>query len=90
MRSYPFVTGVDVAGEILESASSHFSKGDRVIATGYKMGMAEFGGFGEIVHLPEEWVIKSPDNLSNFEAFNIALGSENKSEEIYDLIKGDL
>ena len=71
VRSYPFVPGVDVAGEILESASSHFSKGDRVIATGYKMGMAEFGGFGEIVHLPEEWVIKSPDNLSNFEAMSL-------------------
>ena len=70
VRSYPFVPGVDVAGEILESSSNNFSKGDRVIATGYKMGMAEFGGFGEIVHLPEEWVIKSPDNLSNFEAIN--------------------
>ena len=71
VKSYPFVPGVDVAGEILESSSNNFSKGDRVIATGYKMGMAEFGGFGEIVHLPEEWVIKSPDNLSNFEAMSL-------------------
>ena len=68
VRSYPFVPGVDVAGEIIESASSNFSIGDSVIATGYKMGMAEFGGFGEIVHLPEEWVIKSPENFSNFQA----------------------
>ena len=68
VRSYPFVPGVDVAGEIIESASSNFSIGDNVIATGYKMGMAEFGGFGEIVHLPEEWVIKSPENFSDFKA----------------------
>ena len=68
VRSYPFVPGVDVAGEIIESASSNFSIGDNVIATGYKMGMAEFGGFGEIVHLPEEWVIKSPKNFSDFQA----------------------
>ena len=68
VRSYPFVPGVDVAGEIIESASSNFSIGDNVIATGYKMGMAEFGGFGEIVHLPEEWVIKSPENFSDFQA----------------------
>jgi hypothetical protein len=27
-----------------------FSVGDKVIATGYKIGMAEFGGFGGIVH----------------------------------------
>ena len=32
------------------------------------MGMAEFGGFGEIVHLPKEWVVKSPENFSSFEA----------------------
>tara|TARA_B100000212_G_scaffold339791_1_gene318954 strand:+ start:747 stop:1730 length:984 start_codon:yes stop_codon:yes gene_type:complete len=68
VRSYPFVPGVDVAGEIIESSSSNFSIGDSVIATGYKMGMAEFGGFGEIVHLPEEWVIRSPKNFSNFQA----------------------
>ena len=60
VRSYPFVPGVDVAGEIIESSSENFSAGENVIATGYKMGMAEFGGFGEIVHLPEEWVVKSP------------------------------
>ena len=68
VRSYPFVPGVDVAGEIIESSSENFSVGDSVIATGYKMGMAEFGGFGEIVHLPEEWVVKSPKNFSSFEA----------------------
>jgi len=68
VRSYPFVPGVDVAGEIIESSSSNFSIGDSVIATGYKMGMSEFGGFGEIVHLPEQWVVKSPENFSNFQA----------------------
>ena len=68
VRSYPFVPGVDVAGEIIESSSSNFSVGDSVIATGYKIGMSEFGGFGEIVHLPEQWVVKSPDNFSNFQA----------------------
>ena len=68
VRSYPFVPGVDVAGEIIESSSENFSAGENVIATGYKMGMAEFGGFGEIVHLPEEWVVKSPENFSSFEA----------------------
>jgi len=68
VRSYPFVPGVDVAGEIIESSSSNFSIGESVIATGYKMGMAEFGGFGEIVHIPEDWVVKSPKNFSNFQA----------------------
>ena len=37
VRSYPFVPGVDVAGEIIESSSENFSVGDSVIATGYKI-----------------------------------------------------
>ena len=64
VRTYPFVPGIDVAGEIIETRSSKFSIGDEVIATGYKIGMSEFGGFGEIVHLPDNWVIKMPKNFS--------------------------
>ena len=63
-KSYPFVPGIDLAGEILESSSTDFGIGDKVLATGYKIGMSEFGGFGEIVHLPSEWVLKMPSNLS--------------------------
>ena len=63
VSSYPFVPGIDVAGEIIESSTSDFSVGDNVIATGYKIGMSEFGGFGEIVHIPSNWVIKMPSKL---------------------------
>ena len=63
-KFYPFVPGIDLAGEILESSSSKFDVGDKVLATGYKIGMSEFGGFGEIVHLPSEWVLEMPINLT--------------------------
>ena len=61
--SYPFVPGIDVAGEIIESSTPDYSVGENVIATGYKIGMSEFGGFGGIVHLPSNWVVKMPSNL---------------------------
>ncbi len=70
VRSYPFVPGIDVSGEVLECSSSKFAVGDKVIATGYKIGMSEFGGFGGIVHLPEDWVLKCPNNLSHFKAMS--------------------
>tara|TARA_Y100000739_G_scaffold130699_1_gene112581 strand:- start:524 stop:1507 length:984 start_codon:yes stop_codon:yes gene_type:complete len=70
VRSYPFVPGIDVAGKVLESSSSNFHVGDDVLATGYKIGMSEFGGFGEIVHLPENWVLKLPENLSHHKAMS--------------------
>ena len=61
---YPFVPGIDVAGEILESTSDNFKAGDKVIATGYKLGMSVFGGFGELVQIPEEWVVPLPSDFS--------------------------
>ena len=68
--SYPFVPGIDVAGEIIESSTPDFSIGDNVIATGYKIGMSEFGGFGEIVHLPSNWVIKMPSELDHIKSMS--------------------
>jgi putative YhdH/YhfP family quinone oxidoreductase len=62
--SYPFVPGVDVAGEILKSSNENFKIGDKVIATGYKLGMKVHGGFGQLVQVPEKWVIPLPDNLT--------------------------
>ena len=90
VRSYPFVPGVDVAGEIIESSSDDFIPGDEVIATGYKIGMAEFGGFGEIVHLPSEWVVKLPENLSLYNAMCYGTAGITAAECVNKIIKGDI
>jgi len=68
--SYPFVPGIDVAGEILESTSDNFKTGDKVIATGYKLGMSVFGGFGELVQIPQEWVVPLPSDFSLLNAMS--------------------
>ncbi len=90
VRSYPFVPGVDVAGEIIESSSDDFIPGNEVIATGYKIGMAEFGGFGEIVHLPSEWVIKLPENLSLYNAMCHGTAGITAAECVNKIIKGGI
>ena len=69
--SYPFVPGIDVAGEILESTSDNFKVGDKVIATGYKLGMSVFGGFGELVQIPQEWVVLLPSDFSLLGAMSL-------------------
>ena len=68
VRSYPFVPGIDVAGEIIESSNPEFVAGDNVVATGYKIGMSVYGGFGELVQLPAKWVLKLPDALNSFDS----------------------
>ena len=69
--SYPFVPGIDVAGEIIESASDNFKTGDKVIATGYKLGMSVFGGFGELVQIPHKWVVPLPSGFSLLNAMSL-------------------
>ena len=63
-RNFPHTPGIDAAGIIEETSSKKFKKGDEVIVTGYDMGMNTFGGFGEFIKVPEEWIIKKPNNLS--------------------------
>ena len=63
-RNYPHTPGIDAAGIIEETTGEKFKSGDEVIVTGYDMGMNTFGGFGEYIRVPEDWVIKKPDNLT--------------------------
>ena len=63
-RNYPHTPGIDAAGIIEDKTSTNFQVGDEVIITGYDMGMNTFGGFGEYIRVPQEWIVKKPDNLS--------------------------
>ena len=63
-RKYPHTPGIDAAGVIEESSGNKFKSGDEVIVTGYDMGMNTFGGFGEYIKVPQEWIIKKPKNIS--------------------------
>lgn len=70
-RTYPFVPGIDAAGTITDANSSQFNEGDKVIVTGYDMGMNTPGGFGEYINVPAGWVVKKPSALTSLEAMSI-------------------
>ena len=63
-RNYPHTPGIDAAGIIVETTGKKFKQGDEVIVTGYDMGMNTCGGFGEYIKVPQEWIVKKPENLS--------------------------
>ncbi len=63
-RNYPHTPGIDAAGIIEETTGNKFKPGDEVIVTGYDLGMNTFGGFGEYIRVPQDWIIEKPDNLS--------------------------
>ncbi|CAH0994139.1 Acrylyl-CoA reductase AcuI [Emticicia aquatica] len=62
-RSYPHTPGIDAAGVVEESISTDFQKGDKVLVTGFDLGMNTSGGFGQYIRVPAKWVVKLPRGL---------------------------
>ncbi|MDR2926579.1 MAG: oxidoreductase [Azoarcus sp.] len=73
IRRFPCVGGIDLSGEVVESADPRFKPGDAVIATSYDIGVAHHGGYAEYARVPADWVILLPSGLDLLEA--MALGT---------------
>ena len=67
-RNYPHTPGIDASGEVVESSDSRFRSGNKVLVTGYDLGMNTSGGFGQYVRVPASWVVPLPEGLSLKEA----------------------
>ena len=63
-RSYPHTPGIDAAGTVVDSRVGAFKKGDKVLVTGYDLGMNTSGGFGQYVRVPAGWVVPLPRGLT--------------------------
>lgn len=63
-RRYPHTPGIDAAGTVEECASGAFSPGERVLVTGYDLGMNTSGGLGEYIRVPADWVVRIPEGLT--------------------------
>lgn len=70
-KNYPHTPGIDAAGEVASSSVGSFQAGDKVIVTGYDLGMNTPGGWGEYISVPAEWAVKLPEGLSLKEAMII-------------------
>lgn len=73
IRRFPCAGGIDLSGEVVESADPRFRPGDKVIATSFDIGVAHHGGYAEYARVPAGWVVALPAGLDLFEA--MALGT---------------
>ncbi|WP_334329982.1 YhdH/YhfP family quinone oxidoreductase [Companilactobacillus sp. HBUAS59699] len=64
IKNYPMIPGIDLSGVVVESSSSHFVTGDKVLATGFQLGMSYTGGMAQYARVPAEWLVKLPAKLS--------------------------
>ena len=74
VRSYPMVPGVDLAGSVVSSTDPRFGPGDKVIVTGFDLGVAHAGGFADLARVPADWVVPLPLGLTTKEAMAIGTG----------------
>lgn len=73
IRRFPCVGGIDLCGEVVDSADARFKASDKVIATSFDIGVAHHGGYAEYARVPAGWVVPLPAGLDLFEA--MALGT---------------
>ncbi|RJF91743.1 oxidoreductase [Noviherbaspirillum saxi] len=73
IRRFPCVGGIDMAGEVTESADPRFAPGQKVIATSFDIGVSHHGGYAEYARVPAKWVVPLPDGLDLKES--MALGT---------------
>lgn len=69
----PCVTGVDLSGVVVSSRDPRFREGDEVVATNYKIGVDQDGGYADYARLPGDWIVPLPQGLTLYEA--MALGT---------------
>ncbi|MBD3617328.1 MAG: YhdH/YhfP family quinone oxidoreductase [Gracilimonas sp.] len=62
-RNYPHIPGIDAAGTVVEDSSGFFKEGQKVIVTGQDLGSNTPGGFGQLIRVPKEWVVRLPSGL---------------------------
>lgn len=89
-RVFPHVTGIDVAGVIEESSSDLFSKGERVLVTGYDMGMNSDGGHQNYVKVPASWVIKTPTNITDKEIMTFGTAGLTAALSVNELVNNGI
>ncbi len=86
-RKYPHTPGIDAAGIVEESNSTKFQPGDRVIVTGYDLGMNTPGGFGEYINVPDGWIVPLPDSLSMKESMMLGTAGFTAALAMHHLLR---
>ena len=86
-RKFPHITGIDVAGVVHESMSEAFKVGDKVLVTGYDLGMNTDGGHAEFVKVPAAWVARMPDTITDKEIMTFGTAGLTAALSVNELLE---
>ena len=85
-RNYPHTPGIDAAGIVVESNNDNFKANDKVLVTGYALGMSTSGGYAEYIRVPSQWIVKLPQNLSLRECMIYGTAGFTAALSVYKLV----
>jgi len=74
VRRFPLIGGIDVVGEVVESADPAYLPGDQVLVTGFGLGEEHDGGYAQWVRVPSAWVVRLPKGLTPWESMALGTG----------------
>jgi acrylyl-CoA reductase (NADPH) len=87
-KNYPHTPGIDAAGEVVSCADGAFAAGERVIVTGYELGMNCAGGFGQYIRVPSSWAVRLPEGLTLKESMIIGTAGLTAGLSLHRLSQG--
>ena len=85
-RNFPHTPGIDAAGTVESSNNDTFKKGDKVLVTGFDLGMNTAGGMAEYIRVPATWVVPLPEGLGLRESMIYGTAGLTAGLSVYQLI----
>lgn len=87
-RQFPHTPGIDASGEVVSCSNGTFVPGEKVLVTGYDLGMETDGGWGEYIRIPSGWAVRIPAGLTPREAMVIGTAGFTAALSIMRLVQG--
>lgn len=90
ISDYPKVIGIDLAGSVIESKTEKWKAGDKVLVTGFGLGITDNGGFSQIQDVPAAWLVALPQDLTTQEAMSFGTAGFTAALAVQSLLKQEL
>ena len=71
VRNYPHVPGIDFAGTVEASGDDRYKPGDKVVLTGWRVGEAHWGGYGQKARVNADWLVPLPEGITTRQAMAV-------------------
>ena len=68
IRDFPRIPGVEFSGEVIDSQDPHYQPGDKVIATGWRIGEISHGGYAERARIKADHLVAVPTGMTTRQA----------------------